>query len=198
MESLLEWISRYGYAGLFALLMLGIVGLPIPDETLLVFSGYLISRGRFDPASAFLTAFSGAVSGISISYVLGRTVGHSLVERYGRYIHLTPERVLQVNRWFEKVGDWLLSVGYFIPAVRHFTAVVAGMSGVPFRTFALFAYSGAAFWAGLFLTIGYLVGENWHAAMSIIHRYTWVSVGIAATLLLAFWILRRSFRERRK
>src|SRR5437868_14090790 len=97
MDSLIEWISHYGYAGLFMLLVLGVVGLPIPDETLLVFSGYLISKGRFDPAIAFLTAFGGAVSGISISYLLGRTVGHGVVERYGKYIHLTPERVKLVN-----------------------------------------------------------------------------------------------------
>ena len=65
MESLLGWISQYGYAGLFVLLVLGIVGLPVPDEALLVFSGYLISTGRFESLLAFASAFGGSVVGIA-------------------------------------------------------------------------------------------------------------------------------------
>ena len=172
MESLIEWLSQYGYWGLFALLMLGIAGLPIPDETLLVFSGYLISAGRLRPTFTFLVGFAGAESGISLSYWLGRTLGHKAVGRYGRYIHLTPARVDIVQRWFEKIGNWLLSVGYFIPGVRHFTALVAGMSGVSFRVFAPYAYGGAAVWVGFFLSVGYVVGENWRTTLQLIHRYT--------------------------
>src|SRR5438270_11741834 len=118
MESLIEWLSQYGYLGLFAALMFGIAGLPIPDETLLVFSGYLISAGRFRPVSTFLVGFAGAASGISLSFLLGRTLGYAAVAKYGRYIHLTAERVCLVERWFERAGNWLLSVGYFIPGVR--------------------------------------------------------------------------------
>ena len=190
MESLIEWLSQYGYAGLFALLMLGIVGLPIPDETLLVFSGYLISVGRLRPVSTFLAGFAGAVSGISISFLLGRTLGHAAVEKYGRYIHLTAERVYRVERWFERIGNWLLSVGYFIPGVRHFTALVAGMSGVSFRVFAPYAYGGAAVWVAFFLTIGYAVGENWRAALQLIHRYTAVFVVLLLFAGGVFWWIR--------
>lgn len=190
MEPLIEWLSQYGYAGLFALLLLGIVGLPIPDETLLVFSGYLISAGRLHPVRAFGAGFAGAVCGISISFFLGRTLGHAAVERYGGYIHLTAERVGRIERWFEKVGNWLLSVGYFIPGVRHFTALVAGMSGVPFRVFAPYAYGGAAVWVAFFLTIGYLVGENWRMALTLIHRYTSVLVVVLLLLGGAWWWMR--------
>src|SRR5882672_3710500 len=65
-----EWISAYRYLEVFVLLMLGIVGLPIPDETLLVFTGYLIFRGKLHPTGVFVAAFSGSASGISISYLL--------------------------------------------------------------------------------------------------------------------------------
>ncbi len=190
MEPLIEWLSQYGYAGLFVLLMLGIAGLPIPDETLLVFSGYLISAGRLGSVPTFLAGFTGAASGISLSYWLGRTLGHKAVGRYGKYIHLTSARVDTVQRWFQRMGNWLLSMGYFIPGVRHFTALVAGMSGVSFRVFALYAYGGAAVWVLFFLVVGYAVGENWQAALRLIHRYTWA---FAALLLLVggvFWWVR--------
>jgi membrane protein DedA with SNARE-associated domain len=198
MESLFSWLSHYGYTGLFALLLLGIVGLPIPDEALLVFSGYLISTGRLDPVWTFITAFAGAACGISVSYWLGITLGHTAVERYGPYIHLTQERLERVHRWFRRVGNWLLSIGYFIPGVRHFTAIVAGMSGLEFPTFAIFAYGGAAVWVALFLTLGYVVGEQWPALVDVIQRFTWDFV-IAVTILLPLgWLVRRRFRNGRR
>ncbi len=171
MEPLLAWLSHYGYAGLFGLLALGIVGLPIPNETLLVFSGYLIFKGRLQAGLTFAAAFGGGACGISLSYLIGRTVGYKVVSRYGKYLRITPERLERVHRWFQSIGDWLLAIGYFIPGVRHVTALIAGMSHLEYRTFALFAYSGAAVWTGLFLLLGYLVGENWQAALGLIHRY---------------------------
>ena len=197
MESILEWLSQWGYAGLFGLLMFGIIGLPIPDETLLVFSGYLISQGRLHPILTYLAGFGGAVSGITASYLIGRSAGHAVVERYGKYLHLTPKRLDKIHKWFDRIGNWLLSVGYFIPGVRHFTALVAGMSEVDFRTFALFAYPGAAVWVAIFLVIGRIVGKNWRAAVEALHHYTWYFAAAAAAMLVAVYFVRQRMMRRK-
>jgi membrane protein DedA with SNARE-associated domain len=194
MESILGWLSHYGYTGLFTLLMLGIVGLPIPDETLLVFSGYLMSAGRLRPLPAFLAGFAGTACGISLSYTIGRSLGHRAVLRYGRSLHITEERLHRVHRWFQHTGEWLLTIGYFIPGVRHFTALVAGTSRLEYRRFALFAYPGAALWVSMFLWVGYLVGENWRAAMELVHRYTLAFAAVLAVLAAAFWWTRKRRR----
>jgi len=88
-ETIGNLIAHYGYAAIFALLVLGIVGLPVPDETLLTFTGYLVFRGQLKPVPAFLAAMLGSGCGITISYLLGRVFGAPLIHRYGRYIHLT-------------------------------------------------------------------------------------------------------------
>jgi membrane protein DedA with SNARE-associated domain len=196
METLLAWLSQYGYAGLFALLLLGIVGLPVPDETLLAFSGYLVSTGHFRPGLAFATAFAGSACGISLSYLIGRTAGYKVAHRYGKYVHLTEERLNQVHGWFDRIGEWLLAVGYFIPGVRHFTALAAGMSKVGYGKFAVFAYTGAAVWVATFLTIGYLVGENWRAVMGLVHRYTVRCFVILAIAGIALWWIRKQRAKR--
>jgi membrane protein DedA with SNARE-associated domain len=193
LNTVLDWLSHYGYAGLFGLLILGIVGLPVPDETLLVFSGYLISRGRLHPALTFAAGFFGSVVGISISYWIGRTLGYRAVLRFGKYIGLTQTRMDRVHRWFEKTGEWLLAFGYFIPGVRHCTALVAGASGLEFRSFAVFAWAGAAVWVASFLTIGYFVGENWQRALALVQRYTLAACLVGIILLLfVIWLHRRS------
>jgi membrane protein DedA with SNARE-associated domain len=192
MESVLQWISQYGYAALFACLMFGIAGLPIPDETILVFCGYLIATGRMQPALAFATGLAGAMAGITLSYWIGRTAGHAVVERYGRFLHVTPRDLDRVHSWFDRFGNWLLTIGYFIPGVRHFTALVAGISRLEMKTFAAFAYAGAAIWVGTFLTLGYFFGENWQVVDKLLSRYTLPFMLVGAVICaLLWWALKR-------
>jgi membrane protein DedA with SNARE-associated domain len=196
MESVFTWLSHYGYPALFGLLVLGIVGLPVPDETLLVFCGYLIWKGKLEPAGTFLAAFGGSVCGISLSYFIGRTYGHKVTHRYGRVIGFTPERLDRVHRWFERIGTWLLTVGYFIPGVRHFTALVAGTAELQWPVFALFAYSGAALWVTVFLTLGYAVGDRWEQTSSTFHKYALFATLLAVLVSFLVWAIRRNHRPR--
>lgn len=185
MDLVFHWISEYGYFGLFALLVLGIVGLPIPDETLLVFSGYLISRGKLSPIPTLLAGFLGSVCGITISYIIGRTLGIGFIHRYGRRLRITEERLARVHRWFDRIGHWTLFAGYYIAGVRHFTAVVAGTSGVEYRSFAAYAYSGGLVWVSTFLGIGYFFGDQWEQVMATIHRnLLFVSVVVIAAAVV--------------
>jgi membrane protein DedA with SNARE-associated domain len=191
MDWLFEWLSQYGYAGLFAGLMFGILGLPIPDETLLVFCGYLIYRGRLDFTTAFLAGFAGSLCGITGSFYLGRSLGRKVALRYGKYLRLTPEHLDRVDRWFDRIGAWSLSIGYFVPGVRHFTALVAGMGTMRYFTFALYAYSGAAVWVAGFLTLGYVFGDRWQNTSAQVHRYTLIATGVGAVIAALIWLGRR-------
>jgi membrane protein DedA with SNARE-associated domain len=196
MDSVFAWLAHYGYAGLFLLLMFGIVGLPVPDETLLVFCGYLIWRGRLHYGFTFLAAFLGSGCGISLSYLIGRKFGRKAIHNYGRYIRLTPERLHKITRWFHRIGGWVLTVGYFIPGVRHFTAVVAGISHMKYCKFAAFAYPGAAIWVATFLILGYFVGEGWEHASAVVHRYLMIGGAACAALATILWLIYKK-RHRR-
>jgi membrane protein DedA with SNARE-associated domain len=156
----LAWITQYGYVAIFFFLVLGIVGLPVPDETLLTFTGYLLFKRHLSLPLAFAAALAGSTSGITISYCLGRTFGLKLIHRYGKYLRIREAHVNQAHAWFERAGHWSLTFGYFVPGVRHFTAYAAGIAGLEFPRFALFAYSGAVLWVSAFLTLGYFLGDR--------------------------------------
>ena len=190
-EAIGNLIAHYGYAAIFVLLVLGIVGLPVPDETLLTFTGYLVFRGQLKLVPAFLSALLGSGCGITISYLLGRIFGAPLIHRYGRYIHLTEERIAYAHNWFERMGRWTLTVGYFIPGVRHFTAYAAGMSDLEPHVFAVFAYSGALIWVSTFITLGYVLGERWSATSERIHKYLLIACGIAVAIALLYLLYRK-------
>jgi membrane protein DedA with SNARE-associated domain len=193
---ILGWIAQYGYLAIFALLVLGIVGLPVPDETLLTFSGYLVFAGHLSLPLAFAASLAGSITGITISYWLGRTFGLALIHRYGRYVRIQEKHVNAAHAWFERVGHWGLTFGYFVPGVRHFTAYAAGMSDLEPHQFALFAYSGGVLWVSSFIALGYFLGERWHAVQkSVDHFMIWLSV--AAAILVSAYLLWRRWRKAR-
>lgn len=161
MDAITSWVMHYGCLAVFCLLMLGIVGLPVPDELLLTFVGYLIFQETLKAFPAAVAAISGSICGITLSYALGRTCGLPLIEKYGRLINLKMKHLEKVRRWFNRIGKWTLTVGYFFPGVRHFMGFVAGTSKLQLPVFARYAYLGALFWAATFISLGYILGEEW-------------------------------------
>jgi len=196
-HQILDWVASYGYLAILGLLVLGIVGLPVPDETLLTFAGYLASRGELRLPFTLLCGFLGASAGITLSYLIGRSAGSFLVRRFGRRLHLTPERMQRVHGWFEHLGRWTLTLGFFIPGVRHLTALAAGSSRMRYPEFALFAYAGAAVWSACFVLAGYFFGHEWSRLGAAAHR---AALLVAAALAVAgglYWLWRRQRRRRR-
>lgn len=154
-----QQVLDYGSVMLFILLALGVVALPVPDETLMVTAGFLISKGSLPLHSTVLAAYLGAICGISGSYLIGRYGGSVLLKKYGHWVRMTEHRIERTRHWFSRMGMWALFFGYFIPGVRHFTGYLVGSVRITFLRFALFAFSGAAVWALTFLSLGYFLGS---------------------------------------
>ena len=195
-DAAFQFITHHGYVGIFSLLVFGIVGLPVPDEWLLTFSGYLVFKRTLFFIPAFAAAFLGSASGITVSYALGRIFDTYVLMKYGRYFHLTPDRLERVHSWFEARGRWTLIIGYFIPGVRHLTGYVAGASKLSYPSFALFAYSGAFCWALTFITLGYMLGEEWDRVLRSLHQTKLLMIFAAAAVAIAYFAF--VYRRRRR
>ncbi len=185
---LLHWVSQYGYFGIFLLLMLGIVGVPLPDETLLVLTGYLVFKGRLQMAPALAAAYSGSFCGITLSYLIGRSGGYYLIHTYGHKVGMTAEKLEQAGLWLDRTGKWALAIGYFIPGVRHLTALTAGAGGMKYPVFATFAYAGGVLWVASFITAGYFFEKEWIGSSDSIHRWVFIAGGAIACFLLLYYL----------
>lgn len=161
MDTFSLWLVDYGSFALFGLLVLGIIVLPIPEETLMVIAGILMFKGTLQISPTIIAACSGSILGITVSYFLGKTVGNYFLLNYGKWIGIKEKHIELVHDWFAKYGKWTLFVGYFIPGVRHLTGFSAGTSKLEYKDFALFAYTGAVIWVSTFLSIGYFFGNYW-------------------------------------
>lgn len=198
-HAIMVWLEHYGAFALFALLALGIIALPIPDETLMVLSGIFIFKGKLSIYSTLIAAYAGSMCGITVSYLVGRLAGDYLLKRHGNWLGLTPEKVQQIHNWFEKYGKWTLSFGYFIPGVRHFTGFVAGMAELSYKHFALFAYLGAFVWVSTFISIGYFIGDYWLLLVNKFHfEFDADEIGaIIITLIFLIWLARAIFLKKK-
>jgi membrane protein DedA with SNARE-associated domain len=172
-------------------------GLPVPDETILTFTGFLIHKNYLHPAPAFLAAYLGSICGITLNYLVGRYVGFPLLHRYGPYLHLNDERINQSYRWFARYGKFALFFGYFLPGLRHLAAFSAGASRLEFRQFAPSAYLGGLCWVATFLALGYFLEEEWHKITPQIQAYLWLAVGLLVFLVLGYYLGRR-LRNRKR
>ncbi|MBE3596006.1 MAG: DedA family protein [Hydrogenibacillus sp.] len=186
------WLQTYGLWFLAAALALELIALPIPGETLMVITGIYVGRGTFVWWAAIVAAAGGSIFGMTVAYVLGRLFGLPLLLRYGRYVHLTPERIERASGWFDRFGYPLIAVGYYIPGVRHLTGYFAGIMRLPFRLFALFAYGGALVWAATFISLGKWLGDRWILYHDAFKRYMW-ALGIASAVLLIAALLVRTY-----
>jgi membrane protein DedA with SNARE-associated domain len=191
MEHGLDWIARHGYPALFALLVLGIVGLPVPDETLLTFAGYLSAQGTLRLQSSLATAFAGSACGISLSYAVGRFLGLPALSRYAPRLHISQDHIALTSRWVNRWGKYTLLIAYFIPGVRHVAAMVLGASLVPPAIFVRYAYTGALIWSGTFIGAGYVAGEQWQQLTSIVHTGGLIAILLTVLAICAGLIVVR-------
>ncbi len=155
-QAVIQWISNYRYFGIFFLLIFGIIGLPVPDEWLLVISGYLAFRNILGLFPTLIIATMGSVCGLTVSYAIGRTSGDFVVRKYGRWLSIDNNKVIRAQQWFQNLGHWVLIVGPFIPGVRNLIGYIAGASRLRFDVFVRFAYLGALISSTSFVTFGYL------------------------------------------
>jgi len=183
----MHYITQYGYPGLYVILLVSILGLPIPDEFLLTFVGFMSFSGQLNPVLAIFSSATGSMTGITIAYLLGRFFEAKVLVLLKK--HAGSERLEKVLNWYQKHGEKLLTVGYFIPGVRHLSGYIAGLSGLRYRNFALYSYLGALAWTSLFIVLGRTLGTRWETILPIIHRYSILLGVISAVLFLAFYLL---------
>jgi membrane protein DedA with SNARE-associated domain len=161
LHSILTLLNNNGYIVLTIALTLELLAFPLPGETLMSYCGYLVYKGKLSWSISILAAFLGVNIGVTISYFIGKTLGIEFFKKYGKYVHMGPEKMDKSSRWFDSYGSNLLIVAYFIPGVRHITGYFAGITNVSLKKFIINSYIGSFIWTLTFISIGKVLGGKW-------------------------------------
>jgi membrane protein DedA with SNARE-associated domain len=189
---LVDLFGRYGYAVVFVGVLLENAGLPVPGETTLLAGAALAHAGHLSLIWVIVWAIGGAVLGDNIGFAIGRNGGRRLAERHGRKIGLTPARLRQFDRFFDKYGAATVFIARFVTGLRVFCAVLAGGSGLRWRTFLFYNAAGALVWSTAIALVGYSLAYSWDTLERWIGRS-----GVIALALVAIIAGIMAFRWRR-
>ena len=183
-QAIVTVLSVGGYAGLVGLMALESACIPLPSEVILPFAGYLASRGQMN---LLLIASFGALGcnlGSAIAYWVGRWGGRRAVERWGRYVLLTPHDLQRADWFFGRFGSIAVLIARMLPVVRTFIALPAGIAAMPQVRFHIYTFVGSWPWCFLLAYIGMLLGDHWGSDPRLALVFHYADYAIAAVLLI--------------
>ena len=176
--------------GLFFVIFFEELGIPLPapGDVAIIYGGYLTTTGAIPYPLAYLAVVSGAVLGSAINLTISRRYGRPFIQRFGRYIGVTDERMVRAERIFKRWGPWAIIIGRHIPGMRIVLSALSGILGVPYRVFVPCVLVSASIWAAIFLEIGRRVGPGVRSLFTVFpaHLIPWLATGL---ILLAIGYL---------
>lgn len=189
LHELLSYIEQYGYWALFFCLWLGIIGMPIPDEMIVMSGGFVSSLGILNVIPAFLLTYLGVVSGLSLGYILGKIFGTKVLDKLMK--KKKAKYVVKSQEMVEKYGHYALVTSYFIPVVRHVVPYLVGMNNMSFKTYALYSYTTGFLWTLVYFVLGSLFGQHIERIVEVAIEYGVYFGGSIALIVSVFYFYRQ-------
>jgi membrane protein DedA with SNARE-associated domain len=164
-------------------------GIPIPSELIMTFGGYLASTGKINWIAAGIVGALGTGAGSAIGYAIGAWGGKALVDRYGKYLGVTADKMVWAEKWFCKFGESAVFYTRLLPVVRTIVNVPAGLLGMNFYKFMAYSMAGALPWCLVLAYLGYTLGSNWESIMGYAHLFTYAIGGVVALIIVGAVVL---------
>ena len=181
-------LAAWGYLGIFAFVFVGNLGVPVPEESVLLTAGFLGSHGILDLEWVYAVAVASAVTGDCCGFIIGRTGGQRLLERLAARFAVVRRRIAQLRLFFDQHGSKAVFMARFIAGVRFMAGPMAGAAGMPFFRFLGWNVLGAIIWCALIVTLGYLVGDELYRVTELAHHaQRWIALA-ALLLFLLLWL----------
>lgn len=194
-----------GYIGVAIWVAIESVIIPIPSELVLPFAGFLVGEGTaiepitgqpWNLALVTVAGTIGAVIGALVAYGIGYWGGRPIIERWGRFVGITPTDLDRTDEFFARHGGKAAFFGRMVPVIRSLVSFAAGVAHMPLGPFILFTAAGSLPWTFLLVFAGSQLGANWASIGGILKQFEYAILGILVLIALA-WLWFRVIRPRR-
>src|SRR3954449_2691202 len=186
-------IGDLGLFGVFVLMLAESACIPFPSEATMLFAGFNVSTGHYPLWQPVAVGVAANVVGSWIAYAVGYFGRIDLIEKHGRFLHITPARLAWADRWFTQHGEATVFFSRMLPIIRTFISLPAGVARMPFWRFTILTTLGCIPWITMLTLIGREVGANWEKWKDSLH---YVDYAVLAMIILGvvFLVLRRRGR----
>ena len=189
LQILQDALHIVGYPAIAFFIFIECVGIPVPGETMLLLASfYAASDSRLQLPIVIVCAALGAILGDNVGYYIGYTGGRAFVQRFGRYFFVKMEHLDKAERFFNRHGAKTVFFGRFISLLRIWSAFLAGMNKMDWRTFLFYNGLGGIVWSLYVGLLGYMAGRVFHEHFDQVDRLAktlgWAGFVIAALITI--------------
>ena len=189
-------ISAGGYTGIVVLMAIESACIPLPSEIIMPFAGYLVYRGELGLLGVAVAGALGCVLGSLVAYAVGARGGRPAIERWGRYVLLSPRELELAERWFARWGRQTVFWARLLPVVRTFIALPAGIAKMELWPFVWLTFAGSLPWCWALAYAGLRLAENWQRVREKLHGLDLaVAALVVVVLAWALWHRIRALRH---
>lgn len=193
-ELAVQILDKAGYTGAAVLMALESMIAPVPSEAVMPFVGFQVADGKWNLGLAIFATSLGSLVGSLLSYWLGLYGGKPLVLKVGKYLLLNRHDLEMTERFFQKKqGLWTVFAARFVPVIRHFISIPAGIGRMPLGPFLAVSIVGATLWNTFLLVCGMKLREHWTVIQTYSHQ---VDIAIVVLSLIGLaWFVRSRLRR---
>ncbi|MEE8373856.1 MAG: DedA family protein [Dehalococcoidia bacterium] len=200
-QGVVTFFVAYEYLALVALFFISEAGvpLPLPNFALILYASHLSGQGQGNLFLILLSVVVGMLAGSLVLYLAASRGGRPLLQKYGKYMRINPERLARAESWFHRRGRLAIVLGYLIPGIRYQTVVAAGVFQVRRRTFLSSAAISAIVWTSFYICLGLVFGNAYALVTGSLKSPYLVAAVVAVVLAVIVWIaVRRTASVREK
>jgi membrane protein DedA with SNARE-associated domain len=188
-------LNSWGYLAVAGFIFFEDFGVPLPGETMLIAAALYAGAGHLNVFVVGLVAFIAAVAGDNVGYAIGRFGGRELVERYGKWVFLTGDRLDRAEKFFTKHGGKIVTIARFVEGLRQLNGIIAGTMEMHWLRFLAFNALGAALWVSVWTSLGYVAGNHVETVVRYFTEFA-IAAGVLVVLAVGIHLYRRKKRPR--
>jgi len=189
-------IESLGYWGVLLAMTLESACIPLPSEIIMPFSGYVVYEGTTNMTLIGITIVGalGNLFGSLIAYYVGLIGGRPLLEKYGKYVMITHSKLELADQWFTKYGYEAVFISRFLPIIRTFISLPAGITHMDLKKFVIYTFLGSLPWCFALGYIGVKLGPHWEIIRNYFHILDYVVV-LGLVIFVGYLIYKYKFKS---
>ena len=189
-------INSLGYWGVFIAMTVESACIPLPSEITMPFSGFIVYQGTTNMTLIGITIVGalGNLFGSLIAYYVSLIGGRPLLEKYGKYVFITHNKLELADKWFEKYGYEAVFISRLLPIIRTFISLPAGITHMDLKKFVTYTFLGSLPWCFALAYLGLMLGPHWEIIKTYFHILDYFVV-LGIVIVVGYLVYKYKFKS---